>query len=204
MANIGKIVGITTLVGLALAGAYKGYSLYNKVKQASGNINFNLSFLRVHGLIGTGITKYISPTIEVVFNLNLKNFSGFDIELKNIYIRIESKTSSSNKWNVIATSKAFGHNSLYTAGYINISLKNGIEDNYSVYIDFKGLSTIKSLIEKSNRHRIVMTYEYKGQSLDYTSDVDIVTPINTYWQKIRSKVNSLKGVGSLGNLQTAL
>ena len=204
MANIGKIIGVTAVVSLLVGGVYKGYSFYNKLKQASGNINFNVSFLRVQGLIGNGITKFLSPTIQVAFKLNIKNFSGFDIDVKKIYARVESNQANNDKWNVIATSSGFGHNSLYIEGYLNLKLKDGLEDNYDLYIDFKGLPTIKSLMNKTTRQRIVMTYEYKGQALDYTSDVDIATPINAYWQKIKNGIHSLKGVASFGNLQTAL
>lgn len=195
MANLGKIIGITTLVGLVFGGAYKGYSFYNKVKQATGNVNFSISFLRVHGLVGKkGFEQFLHPVIRILFNLNVKNFSGFDIDVKNIRVRVEAQTAGNDTWNMIGA----------TTVYLNLSVKDGKEKNQELYFDFKGIATITSLINKKNRHRIVMTYEYKGQSLDYTSDVDIVTPINTYWQKIKSGVNSLKGVGSFGNLQTAL
>ncbi len=195
MANIGKIVGITTLIGLALGGAYKGYSFYNKVKQATGNVNFSISFLRVHGLFGNkGIEQLLNPVIRILFNLNVKNFSGFDIDVKNIRVRVEAQTAGNSTWNMIGA----------TTVYMNLAVKDGTEKNQELYFDFKGYATITSLTNKKNRHRIVMTYEYKGQSLDYTSDVDIVTPINTYWQKIKSGVNSLKGISSFGNLQTAL
>ena len=195
MANIGKILGITALVGLLVGGAYKGVSYVNKIKQATGNLNFSVSFLRVHGLVGNkGIEQLLNPIIRILFNLNVKNFSGFDIEVKNIRVRVEAQTASNTTWKMIGA----------TTVYLNLSVKDGKEKNQELYFDFKGFATITSLTNKKNRHRIVMTYEYKGQSLDYINDVDIVTPINTYWQKIKGGINSLKGVASIGNLQTAL
>lgn len=195
MANIGKIVGITALVGLLVGGAYKGYSFYNKLKQASGNINFNVSFLRVHGLVGnTGIAQLLNPILRIIFNLNVKNFSGFDIDVQNIHVRVETQPTNSTTWKPLGS----------TTVYINLSVKDGKEKDEELYFDFKGFATIASLTNKKNRHRIVMTYEYKGQALDYTSDVDIATPINAYWQKIKNGIHSLKGVASFGNLQTAL
>ena len=194
MANIGKIIGITTLIGLALGGAYKGYSFYNKVKQATGNVNFSISFLRVHGLLGNkGIEQLLQPVIRILFNLNVKNFSGFDIDVKNIRVRVETQTAGNTTWNMLGA----------TTLYINLAVKDGTEKNQELYFDFKGFATITSIINKKNRHRIVMTYEYKGQSLQYISEVDITSPINSYWQKVRKNINSLKGL-PLGNLQTAL
>lgn len=193
MANVGKIFGITALVGILAGCAYKGVSYVHKIKQASGNVNYNISFLRIHGLVGEGITKILSPTIRILFNLNIKNFTGFDIEVKNIYVKVQTQTTGSNEWKTIGT----------TNGYTNLSVIDGKEKNETLVFDFKGLTTINSLINKKNRHRIVMTYEFKGQSLDYTNDVNITGAINTYWQKAKNSINSLKGL-SLGNLQTAL
>ena len=73
--------------GLGVLGllAWKGYSVYSKVKAGVGNITPTVSFLRIHGLIGDGLTKFISPVIRTLFNLNIKNFSGFDISVtKNL------------------------------------------------------------------------------------------------------------------------
>lgn len=194
MANISKIVGVTALVGLLIGGAYKGVAMYNKLKQASGNINFSVSFLRVHGLVGgTGITQLLNPIIRVLFNLNVKNFSGFDIEVKNIHVRLETQTTGNTTWKVLGTTNV----------YINLTVKDGKDKDEELRFDFKGLATIASLTNKKNRHRVVITYDFKGQPLEYISDVDITSPINSYWQKARNNFNSLKGL-SLGNLQTAL
>ena len=151
---------------------------------APGNINFAVAFLRVHGLIGEGILKFTSPTIRTLFNLQLRNFSGFDIEVNKIYARIETNVAGSQDWKVIAT----------TTDYLTIKLPDGKVKNETLTLDFVGLDTITSLINKKNRHRIVLTYNYKGQQLQYVSDVDITGPINSYWQKIKGNTNSLKGI----------
>lgn len=191
MANIAKILGVTALLGgLAYAG-FKGATFYSKVKQASGNINFKVSFLRVHGLVGEGITKFLSPTIRTLFNLNLTNFSGFDVEVTRIYARIEtSKATSNNIWDVIAT----------TTDYQSIKLVDGKEINKTLTFDFKGLATISSLIKKTNRHRIVLTYNYMGQQLQFISDVDITGPINSFWQKVKGQSNSFNGISTNNSL----
>lgn len=186
MANVGKILGITALIAAVSYGGYKGVSFYNKVKQASGNITFDVSFLRIHGLIGEGITKLVSPTIRTLFNLELKNFSGFDIEVTKIFARIETNKAGSKDWNPIAT----------TTDYFAIKLFDGKQINKTLTFDFKGLGTITSLINKTNRHRIVLTYNYKGQQLEFMKDVDLTSPINSFWQKAQSKFNSLRGTDS--------
>lgn len=191
MANIGKILGVTGLLGVLAFAGYKGVSFYNKVKQASGNINFNVSFLRVHGLMGEGITKFVSPTIRTLFNLNLKNFSGFDVEVTKIYARIETNKAGSNNFNVLAT----------TTDYFTINLIDGKEINKTLIFDFKGLATITSLINKTNRHRIVLTYNYKGQQLQFINDVDLTSPINSFWQKAKSSFNSFRGISANNTLQ---
>jgi len=178
------LIGTAIVAGVATLGV-KGASLYNKVKQAAGNINFSVSFLRIHGLIGEGLTKFISPTIRVLFNLNLSNFSGFDIDVKKIYARIEANKAGTNSWDVIAK----------TNSYLDIALVDGKESNKTLTIDFKGLSTVTSLTNKGNRHRVVLTYNFKGQQLDYTSDLDLTGPISTYWAKAKNSINSLKGAG---------
>ncbi len=190
MANAGKIFGITALVALVGGIAYKGVSFVNKVKQASGNVNFNLSFLRIHGLIGDGITKFISPTVRVLFNLNTKNFSGFDIEVTKIFARVESNKVNSTSWSVVAS----------TNNYTKLNLRDASETNTILTFDFKGLSTITSLLNKTNRHRIVLTYNYKGQQLETIKDIDITGPLNSFWQKATQKFNSLKGLTSATHL----
>lgn len=194
MANVGKIVGITALVGLLIGASYKASALANKLKQATGNINISVSFLRVHGLVGSkGIAQLLNPIIRVLLNLNIKNFSGFDVEVKNIRVRIETLKSGSKDWIFLGA----------TDKYINLSVTDGKEKDETLTLDFKGFATIASVTNKKNRHRIFVTYELKGQALEYISDIDITSPISAYWQKIKGSINSLKGLGS-GNLQTAL
>lgn len=184
MANIGKILGITAILGAIGFAGYKGVSFVNKLKQAAGNINFDIAFVRVHGLVGEGITKFTSPTIRTLFNLSLKNFSGFDVEVTKIYARVETNKANSQDWSVIAT----------TIDYLKINLPDGKQINKTLTFDFKGLGTITSLINKTNRHRIVLTYNYKGQQLQFIKDVDLTSPINSFWQKAKSTFNSFKGV----------
>jgi hypothetical protein len=183
MANAGKILGITAIIGAVAALSYKGVSFVNKLKQASGNINFDVAFLRVHGLIGEGIAKFTSPTIRTLFNLNLSNFSGFDIEVTKIFARVETNKAGTQDWSAIAT----------TSNYITIKITDGKVINQTLTIDFKGLGTITSLINKANRHRIVLTYNYKGQQLQFIKDVDLTSPINAFWKKAQGQFNSLKG-----------
>lgn len=183
MANVGKILGITAIIGAVAALSYKGVSFVNKLKQASGNINFDVAFLRIHGLIGEGISKFTSPTIRTLFNLKLSNFSGFDIEVTKIFARVETNKGGTQDWSVIAT----------TSNYIAIKITDGKVINQTLTIDFKGLVTITSLINKANRHRIVLTYNYKGQQLQFIKDVDLTSPINAFWKKAQGQFNSLKG-----------
>lgn len=190
MANVGKILGISAVVALVGGIAYKGVSFVNKIKQASGNINVNVSFLRIHGLMGDGITKFISPVVRVLFNLNIKNFSGFDIEVNKIFARVETNKVNSTTWDVIAS----------TNDYLKITLRDGKQSNTTLTLDFKGLSTITSLLNKTNRHRIVLTYNYKGQQLESIKDIDITGPLNSFWQKVQSNFNSLKGLTSATHL----
>lgn len=187
MANVGKILGVSALLGILAYGGYKGATFYNKIKQAAGNITFNVSFSRVHGLVGEGLTKFISPTIRAMFNLNLKNFSGFDIEVTRIFARVDTQKAGSNDWATIAT----------TTEYMNINLKDGNIYDKTLTLDFKGFGTITSIIDKQSRHRIVLTYNYKGQQLQNINDVDLTSPINSFWQKAKSTINSLKGINTL-------
>ena len=183
MADTGKIVKggvIVTILGLL---TWKGISFYNKVKAGVGNITPTVSFLRIHGLMGDGLTKFISPVIRTLFNLNIKNFSGFDISVTKIYARVETQKAGNAKWATIAT----------TSDYLTIAVKDGIAKDITLTMDFKGLGTISSLINKSNRHRIVLSYDYKGQTLQTTQDVDISGPINSFWQKAKGSL-SLKGI----------
>ena len=184
MANVGKILGITAILSAIGFAGYKGISFVNKLKQASGNINFDVAFVRVHGLIGEGITKFTNPIIRALFNLSLKNFSGFDVEVTKIYARIETNKAGTSDWSVIAT----------TIDYLKINLPDGKQINKTLTFDFKGLGTITSLTNKSNRHRIVLTYNYKGQQLQFIQDVDLTSPINSFWQKAKNTFNSFKGV----------
>lgn len=184
MANVVKILGITAIVAAVATLGYKGVSFVNKLKQASGNITFNVSFLRIHGLIGEGITKFVSPTIRTLFNLELKNFSGFDIEVTKIIARVEYNKAGTQDWTVIAT----------TDNYFTIKTTDGKIIYKTLVFDFKGLGTITSLINKTNRHRIVLTYNYKGQQLQFIQDVDLTSPINSFWQKAQKSFNTLKGV----------
>ena len=186
MANVGKIIGVTALLAAITAASYKGVSFVNKLKQASGNINFDVAFLRIHGLIGEGILKFTSPTSRTLFNLQLRNFSGFDIEVNKIYARVETNKAGSQDWSVIAT----------TSNYLAIKILDGKVINKTLTIDFIGLATITSLINKTNRHRIVLTYNYKGQQLQFIKDVDLTSPINSFWQKMRGQHNSLKGISN--------
>jgi hypothetical protein len=193
MSKAVKIFGVTAVLAALGFAAYKGTSFLNKVKQASGNINFAVSFSRIHGLIGEGLTKLISPTIRVLFNLNLKNFSGFSVDVKNIYARIETQKDTDKSWSAIAT----------TSSYFNITTNDGTEINKTLTFDFKGIPTITSLISKGNRHRIVMTYNFKGQQLQFIEDIDISGPINSYWAAIKNQFNSFKGVESKNSLALA-
>ena len=182
MANIKKI-SITAFLGALGFAGYKGVAFYNKVKNGVGNITFNISFLRVHGLIGEGLTKFISPTIRTLFNLNLKNFSGFDIDVSKIYARVETQKTGSSSWVLIAS----------TTEYLSINLRDGKVIDKTLTIDFKGLGTITSLTNKLNRHRIVLTYNYKGQTLSFIQEVDLTGPISSFWSKMKNSFNSLKG-----------
>jgi hypothetical protein len=179
-------LGLAALAAV-ITGGVKGVSAYNKLKDAVGNFNFAFAFLRIHGLIGEGITKFTSPTIRVLFNLNLKNFTGFDIQVTKIYARIEMQKAGSKDWSVIAT----------PTGYLDLNLKDGKEENKTLTFDFKSLATITSLINKNNRHRVYMTYQFKGQAMNYTTDLDLTGPISTYWTKIKSSFPALKGVEDL-------
>ncbi len=190
MAKVGKILGITALLGTAGFAVYKGVSFVNKLKQAAGNITPDVAFVRVHGLMGDGITKFTNPTIRTLFDLSIKNFSGFNIDVTNIYARVETSKGNSNSWSVIAT----------TSDYMKISLQDGKQINKTLTLDFKGLGTITSLISKTNRHRIVLTYNYKGQQLQFIKDVDLTSPINSFWQKMRNSFNSFKGIETNAHL----
>jgi hypothetical protein len=188
MVKTGKILMFAGLAAAVAAVGVKGYSEVNKLKQALGTFNFSFAFVRIHGLIGEGITKFTNPTIRVIFNINLKNFTGYNIEINKIYARIETQKAGSNSWSVIAT----------PGGYMDIKLADGGNIDKLIQFDFKGLGTITSLISKTNRHRVVMTYTFKGKSMpEYTTDLDLAGPIAAFWAKSKNAINALKGVEDL-------
>ena len=173
MANVKKILGITALIGILVAVSYKGASFYKKLKQASGNIMFDVSFLRIYGLVGEGITKFISPTVRVLFNLELKNFSGLNIEITDIFARIDFSKNGGKDWASVASA----------INRLTINSKDGSQINKELTFDFKGISTITSLINKTNKHRIVLTYNLKGQQLQFIKEIDISGPLSAFWKK---------------------
>ncbi len=183
----GKVLlfgGIAT--ALVFAGL-KGAEVYNRVSQALGTINFNFSFVRIDGFVGEKVTWFTNPTIRVLFNLNLKNFSGFNLDVQKIYCRVEVQKAGTKEWAVIAL----------PSGYINLKLLDGAEMNKPLSFDFKGLSTITSLTNKDNRHRVVITAEVKGQRLPaYTTDLELAGSFSKFLTTAK-KLIGLKGVAEL-------
>jgi len=169
------IIGGTILAAVIGIGA----AVINKVKKGVEKIDLNVSFLRVHGLVGT----IFNPGLQVVFNLNVKNFSGLDIEVRDVYTRIETAKAGSNEWSTVATQ----------ADYVNVAVINGKTSNLAIVIEFKGLPLLKSFIDKTNRHRAVVSYSFKGIGGEYVKDLDLNGAIAPYVATLKSKLG-LSGV----------
>lgn len=176
----GVIVALAVLVGSGIV-ATKVVS--NKLKEKAANIDFGFGFNRIHGLIGDGISKFLSPTVRIIFNLQLKNFSGINLEAKKIYTRIEAQKPGQKDWTVVATQ----------TGYQNIAIKDGENKTFPVSMDVKGFASISSLTNRKNRHRAVVSYEFKGIAGTYTSDIDIASKLGAFYDQQKKKFPALSG-----------
>lgn len=171
------ILGVLGIGVLAVGGKYT----IDKLKRAAANIDFGISFNRIHGLVGEGVAKFLNPTIRLVFDLTLKNYSGLDLDASNIFTRIETKKPGETSWSIIATQQ----------GYMNIRVPNGKEKTQQITVDVKGFSTIGSITNKKNSHRAVVKYTFKGIEMEYVKELDVAGPISQYWQNVKSKFSSL-------------
>lgn len=170
------------VIGTILAAAFFGgrYAL-KVVKEKAANIDFSVDFSRVHGFMGSGITKFLSPTIRTIFNLTLKNFSGFALSAEKIYTRIEVQTPGSEDWTIIASQTE----------YINVAVADGATVVKPISVDIKGLASLKSIFNRKNKHRAVITYNFKGVSGNYITNIDVAGKFGAWYDSQRKKIPAL-------------
>jgi len=184
MTNSTKIFAGVSITTLAVIGAIKGISFYNKAKNAINNIQFLFSFVRVQGLIGEGITRFTNPIFQVIFFLEVKNLSDFNIDATNIVATIQ-ESNNSLSWNTIAISD--------NQFKINVPARGG-SSKTQMPINFKGFSTIKALANMSGKkYRALITYRYKGASLQYIQDIPLQQHIKLAIDSLKIGLN-LKGI----------
>lgn len=186
MSSKGVIIGLTALIGtLAVAGRFT----INRLKERAANIEFNINFNRIHGFMGEGITRFLSPIIRTYFTISLKNFSGLNLSANRIYTRIEVQRPGSLEWTVIATQ----------VDYLNVSVTDGQTKNIQVPVDIKGFSAIASITNRQNKHRAVVSYQLKGVNATYVKDLNISGSLFTWYDQQKKKFPALAGVGNQFN-----
>lgn len=174
-------VKIGGFAAIATALFYGGKYAIGAAKEKAANIDFSIDFNRVHGFMGDGLTKFLNPTIRTIFNLTLKNFSGYNLSAEKIYTRIEVQTPGSTDWTLIASQ----------IEYITVSVTDGKTTVTPIAIDIKGLAAIKSLFNKKNKHRAVVTYNFKGVSGNYITAIDIASKFDVWYSAQRKKIPAL-------------
>lgn len=174
---------IAILSTLLLGGIIAGKVAVDKLKQKAANIDFNIGFNRIHGFMGEGISKFLSPVIRTIFTLSLKNFSGLNLAVNKIYTRIEVQKPGSLDWTVIASQ----------VNYINIAVNDGTNKDVAIPVDIKGFAAIGSLTNRKNKHRAVVSYEFKGISGTYVKDLDLAGPIALWYDQQKKKFPALSG-----------
>lgn len=178
--NKGAIAILSIITIGAIAG---GKFAIDKLKKKAANIDFNISFNRVHGLMGEGFSRFVSPVIRTIFTLSLKNFSGLNLAVNKIYTRIEVQKPGSMDWTVIASQ----------VSYINIISNDGTNKDVAIPVDIKGFAAIGSLTNRKNKHRAVVSYEFKGVSGTYIKDLDVAGPIAVWYDQQKKKFPALAG-----------
>lgn len=155
----------------------------DKLKEKAANIDFNIGFNRIHGFMGEGLSKFLSPVIRTIFTLSLKNFSGLNLAVNKIYTRIEVQKPGSMEWTVIASQ----------VNYINVAINDGQSKNVDIPVDIKGFAAISSITNRKNKHRAVVSYEFKGISGTYVKDLDLAGPLFTWYDQQKKKFPALAG-----------
>ncbi len=183
--------GVLILAGAVATGlaVFTGKKAVEKIKRSVANIDFGISFNRIHGLVGEGVARFLNPTVRVLVDLTLKNYSGFDLEAKKIFTRLETRLPSQADWSIIATQQ----------GYLDINVANGAEKKNTLQIDVKGFAAIGNLTKKTTKCRAVVKYEFKGIELEYIKEIDVAAPIAAYWNKVKAQFPSLTGIAKPKN-----
>lgn len=183
MLSTKKTIGTVAFGILAVITGVKGYSFYNKLKNAVNNIQFMFSFVQVNGLIGSGITKFTNPVLQVIFELQVKNLSDFNVNATNIVATIQQQSKDLSWNNIAQTENQF---------IINAPAKGG-SSKINIPINFKGLSTLSSVANIKSNYRALITYQYRGTSLQHKENIPLQQYIKLAIDNLKSGLN-LKGI----------
>lgn len=184
MASTSKIV-IGLLVATAgVFGITKGISYYNRVKNATNNMQIGFAFVRVHGLIGNGITKLTNPVLQVIFQLQIKNLSDFVIKATNIVATVQQNING--QWSQIAI----------TDNFFQFNSAPGTSTNVTIPINFAGLTTLASIANINTRkYRVLVTYRINNNTLSFTQDLPLQQYLRGSIDALKAGLN-LKGLGN--------
>jgi hypothetical protein len=175
-----SLLGLATVAGLVTLAI-------NRKKQDIQNIIFGISFNRIHGLIGEGVGKFLSPKLRIYLNVDINNQSNnTSLTANNIFVRFQSKKAGATSWDDIALSNQ----------KFNIVTKPGANESTPIALDFKGIATIASLANKTTKHRVVYSYTFLGQPITQAMPLQLNTMVREYLKPFLALLG-LSGVGEI-------
>jgi hypothetical protein len=153
-----KVIPLLAITGAVAGFAYmswEGVKKYKQVQHFEANLNVDNSFGRVHGMV--------KGKLRLIFKSTIRNYTGIDINITQVYIKIESSPDNIN-WTLLAISPQ---------RYTSISLPDS--NNPQVYefaIDLGLLGAVQEAVNGNIKNlRISFHYSYASVVMD---------PIQTY------------------------
>lgn len=167
-------IGILTLGLLVL-----GSAVYSKLEDAKTKFFFKVYFSRVHSIR--------NGSLNLIYKAEIKNLSGFNVPLKNVFILIQfSKDKGMNWSNIAASDKRI----------VELLLKDNTTTSQDFPLEFHIADTLNSILAKRNKYRMVLNYEVLGQPGRFITSYDFTSTL--------AKIPGLKGLQGAATNQLQL
>lgn len=167
------------LIGAAAAiGLYKGVNLLSKVSKLADNISVSAT--------PKSFSLASVTTVKAVFAASLNNYSGFNLSIKNLLSKLYLVTSDGAKIEAGVSNRVGA-----------LDFKDGEVKIFDLNFNFSYLTLVgKILGGKIKSIELVTYYDFKGQTLHYTTVIDYAA----FAAKAKSFVTGNKTVSGVGNI----
>lgn len=169
-----KILGALGLTAIAL----KANSLFKKASRLADNIYVSAapeSFKLIN-----------ASTVSVLFSVSLKNVSGFNLKISNVISKLYLVSESGVRTEAGMSDKT-----------PSLSFKDNQTIVFPVSFQFSYITLIGKILSGSVKQiEIVTNYEFAGQPMSYSSQIDFASFIS----KAKSFITGRKQVSGVGHL----